>query len=86
MIRTRRWKYIRRFLEHGVPSLANCDNSPTKELLLEHGWGRLPMAEEQLYDLVFDPNEAANGGGRPAPRRHPGGVARAVGAVDGGDG
>ena len=60
MIRTRRWKYIRRYLERDVPSLANCDNSPTKELLLEHGWGSLPMAEEQLYDLVLDPNEAAN--------------------------
>ena len=72
MIRTRRWKYIRRFLERDVPALANCDNSPTKELLLEHGWGSLPMAEEQLYDLVFDPNEAANLAGDP---RHAGTLA-----------
>lgn len=60
MIRTRRWKYIRRYLDRRVPSLANCDNSPSKELLLNRGWAELPMAEEQLYDLVFDPNEAAN--------------------------
>ena len=60
MIRTRRWKYIRRYLDRRVPSLANCDNSLSKELLLRRGWADLPMAEEQLYDLVFDPNEAAN--------------------------
>lgn len=60
MIRTRRWKYIRRYLDRTVPSLANCDNSPSKELLLRRGWADLRMAEEQLYDLTFDPNEAAN--------------------------
>ena len=65
MIRTERWKYIRRYLDRPIPSLANCDNSPSKELLLRHGWGSLPMAEEQLYDLVFDPNEAANRAGDP---------------------
>ena len=69
MIRTRRWKYIRRYLERDIPSLANCDNSPSKELMLQHGWGSLPMAEEQLYDLAFDPNEAANLAGDP---RHSG--------------
>jgi hypothetical protein len=40
--------------------LANCDDSPSKSLLLAHGWGERPIAVEQLYDLMFDPNEAAN--------------------------
>ena len=65
MIRTRRWKYIRRFTDRAIPSLANCDNSISKDLVLRHGWAGLPMAEEQLYDLVFDPNEAANLAGEP---------------------
>ena len=65
MIRTERWKYIRRFTERAIPSLANCDNSISKDLMLRHGWAELPMVEEQLYDLVFDPNEAANLAGDP---------------------
>jgi N-sulfoglucosamine sulfohydrolase len=59
-IRTRRWKYIRRFGDDDRPTLANTDDSPTKSLLLDHGWADRPIPEEQLYDLVFDPNEAAN--------------------------
>jgi arylsulfatase A-like enzyme len=60
-VRTRRWKYIRRFDdEHDDPVPANTDDSPSKTLWLEHGWLERPVAREQLYDLVFDPNEAAN--------------------------
>jgi N-sulfoglucosamine sulfohydrolase len=59
-VRTRRWKYIRRFDDRELPVLANCDDSPSKDVLLRHGWAERPIAREQLYDLVFDPNEAAN--------------------------
>jgi len=59
-IRTDRWKYIRRFDSRATPVLANADDSPSKDLLLAWGWGDRPVAREQLYDLVFDPNEAAN--------------------------
>jgi arylsulfatase A-like enzyme len=59
-VRTERWKYIRRFGDRTKPVLANCDDSPSKSLLLAHGWGERTIASEQLYDLVFDPNEAAN--------------------------
>jgi N-sulfoglucosamine sulfohydrolase len=59
-VRTRRWKYIRRFGDRDLPVLANCDDSPSKDVLLRHGWAERPVAREQLYDLVFDPNEAAN--------------------------
>jgi arylsulfatase A-like enzyme len=66
-VRTRRYKYIRRFENgHEGPVLANIDDSPSKDLLLAHGLaGRVP-AEEELFDLVFDPNEAANLVGDPA--------------------
>jgi N-sulfoglucosamine sulfohydrolase len=59
-VRTRRWKYIRRFDGRSRPVLPNCDDSPSKDLWLQHGWRDRPPAEEQLYDLVFDPNEACN--------------------------
>lgn len=65
-IRTERWKYIRRFDEYPHPVLANCDDSGTKELLVEAGWGAQEVPEEQLYDLVLDPQEGQNLAGDPA--------------------
>ena len=60
-IRTRRHKYIRRFDNgHAGPVLPNIDDSPSKELLLAHGFAERVLPEEELYDLVLDPNEAAN--------------------------
>jgi len=65
-VRTRRWKYIRRFDDdHDGPVPANTDDSPSKTLWLEHGWLERPVAREQLYDLVLDPNEANNLAGDP---------------------
>jgi N-sulfoglucosamine sulfohydrolase len=65
-VRTRRWKYIRRFDDSERPVLANCDDSATKDLLVEQGWAEQRLATEQLYDLVFDPSEARNVAGDPA--------------------
>jgi arylsulfatase A-like enzyme len=65
-VRTKRWRYIRRFDEFPGPVLPNSDDSPSKDLLLDHGWADRPVAREQLYDLVFDPDEAANLAGDPA--------------------
>lgn len=59
-VRTERWKYIRRFGDRDTPVLPNCDDSPSKDLLLSLGWAQRKIAHEQLYDLAFDPNEAAN--------------------------
>lgn len=56
-VRTGRWKYVRRFHDYEQPVLANCDDSATKELMIEAGWGGQYVPEEQLYDLVLDPNE-----------------------------
>ena len=60
-VRTKRYKYIRRFDNgHEGPVLANIDDSPSKDLLLDHGFAEASAAGGGLYDLVFDPNEAAN--------------------------
>lgn len=59
-IRTERWKYIRRFDEHAGPVLPNCDDGLSKDLLLDAGWRDHARPMEQLYDLLFDPMEAAN--------------------------
>lgn len=59
-IRTRRWKYIRRYDDRDRPVLPNCDDSPSKSLWLEHGWAEIPPEREALYDLIFDPNEMNN--------------------------
>ncbi|UCC61929.1 MAG: sulfatase [Anaerolineae bacterium] len=59
-VRTQRWKYIRRFDERRGPVLPNCDDGPSKDVWLQHGWQDRPPASEQLYDLVFDPNETHN--------------------------
>jgi N-sulfoglucosamine sulfohydrolase len=59
-VRTTRWKYIRRFDGRGRPVLPNTDDSLSKDVLLRYGWGERKIDEEQLFDLAFDPNEAAN--------------------------
>src|SRR6059058_2532903 len=59
-VRTQRWKYIRRFAERQRPVLANVDDSDSKDVWLAHGWGDDVLAPEQLYDLIFDPNEVDN--------------------------
>jgi arylsulfatase A-like enzyme len=65
-VRTERWKYIRRFDEYPHPVLANCDDSKSKDLLVEAGWGDEVVPQEQLYDLVLDPEEGNNRSGDPA--------------------
>jgi N-sulfoglucosamine sulfohydrolase len=60
-VRTRRYKYIRRFDNgHEGPVLPNIDDSPSKDYLLAHGLAERTLPAEALYDLVFDPNEADN--------------------------
>jgi len=59
-VRTRRWKYIRRFGERVLPVMCNCDASGSRDEWLAHGLADRPHASEQLYDLVFDPSETNN--------------------------
>ena len=64
-VRTRRWKYIRRWTP-GRPILPNCDASPSKTCWLDAGWAAQEPPEEALYDVIFDPNEQNNRVGSPA--------------------
>ena len=59
-VRTKGWKYIRRFDGAAPPVLPNCDDSESKSIWFEHGWKERPIPEESLFDLVFDPNETNN--------------------------
>ena len=59
-VRTERWKYIRRYDHFGKPLLANCDDGPSKDVWLRAGWSDQDTAPEQLYDLLFDPQERHN--------------------------
>ena len=59
-VRTRRWKYIRRYGDTLHPVLANVDDSPTKDVLLAAGWADSIVPRESLHDLLLDPNEAVD--------------------------
>jgi N-sulfoglucosamine sulfohydrolase len=59
-VRTKRWKYIKRFHSRNKPVLPNCDDSLSKSSLLENCFIEQETEEEQLYDLIFDPNETNN--------------------------
>ena len=59
-VRTQRYKYIRRYGDRTAPVLPNCDDGPAKTVWLDAGWRKQTVAREQLYDLIFDPNEQNN--------------------------
>jgi N-sulfoglucosamine sulfohydrolase len=56
-VRTDRWKYIRRFDDTDFPHMPNCDESITKSLWMQHGWREQHIPREELFDLMFDPQE-----------------------------
>ncbi len=66
-VRTKRWKYIRRFDRTFKKTvLPNCDDGPPKSLWLEQtDWKENCPDEEQLYDLLLDPQENSNLAGIP---------------------
>ena len=59
-VRTSRWKYIRRYSSYEYPMPSNIDDSASKAHIMEHGYAGRGVQSEELYDLVFDPNEAGN--------------------------
>ncbi len=59
-VRTKRWKYIRRYSRYLKTVRPNCDDSEAKRLWLAEGWREHALAREELYDLMFDPNEQNN--------------------------
>jgi arylsulfatase A-like enzyme len=68
-VRTKRWKYIKRFDGRTTPVLPNCDDGLSKSYWLANGWRDQAIPEpEALYDLVFDPTERHNLAYDPAHR------------------
>ncbi len=46
--------------------LLNCDDGPSKRFIAAHGVNDQFLAQERLYDLMFDPNETHNLAADPA--------------------
>ena len=66
-IRTKRWKYIRRFGDRDLPVLAEHRRRPDQgPASSPNGWADRPLPREELYDLLFDPAEAHNLADEPA--------------------
>lgn len=59
-VRTRRWRYTRRFTERSRPVLPNTDDSPSKDVWVAAGWRDRTVATEELFDVVLDPAERRN--------------------------
>ncbi|MBI1336088.1 MAG: sulfatase-like hydrolase/transferase [Phycisphaera sp.] len=59
-VRTKRWKYIRRFYPRPKPVFTNIDDGESKTYWLENGLADQTIPKEALYDLCFDPNETNN--------------------------
>lgn len=59
-IRTPRYKYIRRYDNRVAPVLPNIDDGLSKDEWLDAGYRDTVPDQEQLYDLMFDPNESHN--------------------------
>ena len=59
-VRTEGFKYIRRYGERGKRVLCNCDDSISKDMLLDHIWADQPLQDESLFDLTLDPMERDN--------------------------
>ena len=60
MVRSDRYKYIRRYDGRDRLVLPNVDDAISKEYLLTQGWEEQPRDQEMLFDLVFDPFECDN--------------------------
>lgn len=67
-VRTKRWKYIRHYSDYKHPFLPNCDDGLSKTYWVQNGWGKQTVASEQLFDLLFDPNERNNLAADPSSR------------------
>jgi arylsulfatase A-like enzyme len=58
-VRTVRHKYIRRFGGNSRVTMVN-QSGESRNTWIAAGWQSRPVAEEELYDLTFDPHESNN--------------------------
>ena len=59
-VRTKRWKYIKKFHNRKNLFEFHCNNGYCKNEYLKNNYPEIEIPEEQLFDLFFDPNEANN--------------------------
>lgn len=59
-IRTKHHNYIRRFARNLRHIPVNCDDGPTKDLLMSNGLLQRPISARSLFDLDWDPQEVSN--------------------------
>jgi hypothetical protein len=59
-IRIQRWKSIRYFDDCERPVLVNYGDGDNKNLWLDHDWESPTVVREELYYLLYDPNENRN--------------------------
>lgn len=59
-VRTKRWNYIRNFSGPRQEVMVNCDDGHAKRLWIENGMAHQTVPQEELYDLMFDPQERRN--------------------------
>lgn len=59
-VRTKRYKYIRRYGQERRQPVSNLDDGLSKDVWLAHGYRDRPHPAEALYDLLFDPLERNN--------------------------
>jgi arylsulfatase A-like enzyme len=60
-VRTKRYKYIKRYDGRTTDVLNNCDPGRSKQFWLSKGWKNEKLeSEEELFDLIFDPAEHNN--------------------------
>jgi arylsulfatase A-like enzyme len=59
-VRTKKYKYIRRFDDRDRPVLPNVDDNASKAFFIKHGLKDRVPPGEALYDLIHDPFEVNN--------------------------
>lgn len=59
-VRIKRWKPMRHSGDRVHPVLLNCDDGPNWSCWVKNGWASQIVAPEELYDLIFAPNERNN--------------------------
>lgn len=65
-VRTKRYKYIRRYDDYPTYVLPNADEGSAKSFLLENGLAQRKLVSEELYDTYYDTCERNNVAGDPA--------------------
>jgi N-sulfoglucosamine sulfohydrolase len=59
-VRTKRYKYIRRFGDRRTPVMSNLDDGLSKDIWAAAGYAEWELPFEALYDLILDSSEQNN--------------------------